>query len=244
MERSWLAMVERVETAQAVAERVTGKRLRVLLLGGTKEAAELASMLVAEGHDVTTSLAGRTREPAPLAGAVRIGGFGGAGGLAAFLTEHRFDLLVDATHPFAGRISANAAEAASLTALRLIRLERKRWERSQGDDWHEVATLEEASTAIPAGARVLLALGSQHIAAFAARPDVFFLVRMVDPPPAPLALAHHRVIAARPGDVASEQALLEAEAISHIVCRNSGGSGAYAKIAAARALRLPVIMIR
>jgi precorrin-6A/cobalt-precorrin-6A reductase len=217
---------------------------RILILGGTREAAELADWLVAEGHDVTTSLAGRTKEPAPLAGRVRTGGFGGAEGLAAFLKEGGYDLLIDATHPFATRISANARKAAELAGVKLEVQERSPWPREPGDRWIEVATLEAARDAIPPGARVLLALGSQHIALFAARGDVHFVVRMVDPPESPLSLPHHALVLGKPGTTAEEEAeLLTRYAITHLVCRNSGGTGAHAKIVAARNLGLPVIIV-
>ena len=217
---------------------------RILILGGTREAAELAATLVADGHTVTTSLAGRTREPKPVAGAIRIGGFGGAAGLAAYLAQHGIDRLIDATHPFAGRISANARIAAGQAGVPLdIRL-RLEWERRPGDDWRIVNGLTQAMERIPENAIALLALGSQYIAPFAARRDVTFVVRMVDPPVAPLPLPHHRLLVGRPSPAAvEEKEMLENEGIDTIVCRNSGGPGAYAKIEAARMLRLPVIMI-
>jgi precorrin-6A/cobalt-precorrin-6A reductase len=217
---------------------------RILILGGTREAADLAAELVAQGHDVTTSLAGRTREPAPLSGKVRTGGFGGIKGLAAFLKEREFTRLIDATHPFARQISANAVEAARLAAVPLEVRTRTPWLRQPGDDWIEVETLEAARDALPAGARVLLALGSQHIGLFAARADVHFIVRMVDPPEAPLSLPRHEIITGKPGETAQFEAeLFTRYAITHLVCRNSGGARSYAKIEAARIIGLPVIIL-
>jgi precorrin-6A/cobalt-precorrin-6A reductase len=217
----------------------------VLILGGTKEAAELASELVRDHSDwrVISSLAGRTREPKPLAGEVRIGGFGGAEGLAAYIRNEGVTRLVDATHPFARGISENARAAAEVTGIPLEIRIRGPWQRQTGDDWVEVATLEAARDAIPSGARVLLALGSQHIGPFSARGDVHFVVRMVDPPASPLPLADHDLVIGLPGKTAAEEAaLLKQHEITHILCRNSGGEGAYAKIEAARTLRLSVIM--
>ena len=222
---------------------------KILILGGTKEAAELAAELTAAGHDVTTSLAGRTAEPEPVAGKVRIGGFSGNGktgveGLADWLAENGFTRLIDATHPFAKRISANAEAAARLTGIAFERRTRTPWQKQPGDTWIETASLEEARDAIPANARILLALGSQHITPFATRPDVHFVIRMVDPPAIPLPFASHELVLGKPSSmVAEEKALLQRHGITHIVCRNSGGSGAYAKIEAARALGLPVIMV-
>ena len=222
---------------------------KILILGGTKEAAELAAELTAAGHDVTTSLAGRTAEPAPVAGKVRIGGFSGNGktgveGLADWLAENGFTRLIDATHPFAKRISANAEAAARLTGIAFERRTRTPWQKQPGDTWIETASLEEARDAIPANARILLALGSQHIEPFVTRSDVHFLIRMVDPPTEPLPFGSHELVLGKPSsEAAEEMALLQRHRITHIVCRNSGGSGAYGKIEAARKLGLPVIMI-
>lgn len=218
---------------------------RILILGGTREAVALAKKLVDQGHFVTTSLAGRTKEPLPVAGQTRTGGFGGIGGLADYLTSETITRLVDATHPFAQQISANAVEAAQLAGVPLDIRTRKPWERADGDRWIEVNTLQAAAAAIPTGARVLLALGSQHLSAFHARDDVFFLVRMVDAPPTPLPFADHTVLLGRPKMTAdAETKILQDAGITHIVCRNSGGAGAYAKVQAARHLGLPVIMVQ
>ncbi|WP_417433928.1 cobalt-precorrin-6A reductase [Hoeflea sp.] len=218
----------------------------ILILGGTKEAANLAKELVAAKPEarIITSLAGRTKEPAPLDGEVRTGGFGGIEGLARYLHETGVTRLIDATHPFARQISANAIEAAKLAGVPLDIRTRTPWAKQPGDNWIEVKTLEQARDAIPPRARVLLALGSQHIGLFATRDDVHFVVRMNDPPEQPLELPDHALILGRPGDTpAVETMLLIAHSITHIVCRNSGGKSAYAKIEAARELRLPVIMV-
>lgn len=218
----------------------------ILILGGTREAAALAAELIAAQPDwrVITSLAGRTKEPAPLAGEVQSGGFGGADGLAAYLRAEGITRLIDATHPFARRISANARAAAEATGVPLEVRTRQPWTRELGDNWIEVASLEQARDSIPAKARVLLALGSQHIGLFAARADVHFVVRMVDAPAEPLPLSDHELVIGRPGDAVAEAALLKAHRITHIVCRNSGGAGAYAKIEAARMMGIPVIMLQ
>ena len=218
----------------------------ILILGGTREAAALARELVSAKPDarIITSLAGRTREPAPLAGEVRTGGFGGVEGLARYLRETGVTRLIDATHPFARQISANAVEAASIAGVPLETRTRKPWARQPGDTWIKVETLEAARDAIPPRARVLLALGSQHIGLFASRDDVHFVVRMIDRPETPLTLPDHALVLGRPGDTAAvETMLLIAHSITHIVCRNSGGTAAYAKIEAARQLGLPVIMV-
>ncbi len=217
---------------------------KILILGGTREAAALAGKLVDEGHDVTTSLAGRTREPEPLAGKTRIGGFGGIEGLAEYIRHEGVEKLIDATHPFAKQISANAEAAAETAGIPLETLTRPPWKKQSGDNWLEAVDLDEACRRIPSGARVLLALGSQHIDLFKSRTDVFFLVRMVDEPGEMLPLPSHELLIAKPGlRWQDERDVLQKFAITHIICRNSGGTGAYAKIEAARELGLPVIMI-
>ena len=217
---------------------------KILILGGTREAAALARDLTAQGLDVTTSLAGRTREPAPVVGKVRIGGFGGPDGLAAYLKEERVTRVIDATHPFAKTISANAVKACEMTGTPLEVKTRAAWTRQPGDNWIEVATLAAAASALPSGARVLLALGRQYIDAFHDRRDCHFVIRMVDPPEQALPFASCEILAAKPSANPDEEAaLIRLHGISHIVCRNSGGEGAYAKIVAARMIGMPVIMV-
>ena len=218
---------------------------KILILGGTKEAAELAETLVAEGHEVITSLAGRTREPKPVAGTTRTGGFGGASKLAEWIDQNFIDKVIDATHPFATQISDNANLACRMADVPLEKKTRQPWEQLAGDIWHQVDSLEQAAASIPPSARVFLALGSQHLSAFSLRSDVHFVVRMVDPPEIPPQLPHHSLFLGRPSpDWIEEAKLLKDRNITHIVCRNSGGSGAYAKIIAARELAIPVILIK
>ena len=217
----------------------------ILILGGTREAADLAARLVAANPAarVVTSLAGRTREPAPIASELRVGGFGGVEGLAAWMKDNRVTALIDATHPFAEVISGNAAQAAAMTGIPLLQLARPAWTREPGDLWTEVESLDLAAEALPTGAVALLALGRQYLAPFAARTDCHFIVRMVDPPETPLPFAAEIVLGKPSTDPHEEAALFRRYALTHLVCRNSGGVGAYAKIVAARGLALPVIMI-
>lgn len=218
---------------------------KVLILGGTREATELAKNLHNDGGwAVTTSLAGRTKEPAPVEGNIRIGGFGGAEGLAKFIRENGFSKVIDATHPFAKTISENAIRACRETGTELEIRRRPAWEKQADDQWIEVGSLEEAAGLLPKGERVFLALGRQYLDAFEKRTDCHFIIRMVDEPQAPLNFTSYEVIAAKPSNDPDEEAsLFRQTGISHIVCRNSGGDGAYAKIVAARQLGLPVIMI-
>lgn len=220
--------------------------MRILILGGTTEARQLAAHLAARNDvAVTVSLAGRTAHIVEHDAPTRIGGFGGAEGLAAHLREERIDILVDATHPYATEISANAARAAAATGTPLLALRRPPWAPVAGDDWREVADEAEAVVALGAAPRrVFLALGRKELAPFATAPQHFYLVRSVDPVTPPLAVPHAAYLLERgPFSEAGDRALMETHRIGILVCRNSGGDAGYAKVAAARALRLPVLMI-
>ena len=217
---------------------------KILILGGTAEARHLAERLVGEGHHVTTSLAGRTVDPILPAGAVRIGGFGGADGLAVYLKNEGFDRMIDATHPFARRISENAIKAAAISGVPLEQRLRPRWQKQPGDRWRSVATLKAAAAALPSGATVFLALGRQYLDAFVGRDDCRFVVRMVDAPEQPLAFADYSLVLGKPAsDPDREADLMTAYGVTHLVCRNSGGPAGYPKILAARQLALPVVML-
>ncbi len=216
----------------------------ILILGGTREASELASRLVEYGHTVTTSFAGRTKSPAPVAGKTRLGGFGGKSGLAQFLELEKVTLLVDATHPFASRISENAKTACDEKTVPRLTLSRPAWTQSDGDRWTLVSNENEAADALPNNATCFLALGSQHLAAFEKRDEVHFILRMVDKPDTPIPFKQYELLTGTPSlSVNEEQMILSEHGVTHIVCRNSGGKGAFAKLVAARNLSLPVIMI-
>jgi precorrin-6A/cobalt-precorrin-6A reductase len=216
----------------------------VLVLGGTAEARELAAGLDAAGIAVTSSLAGRIARPRLPAGEVRIGGFGGPDGLAAWLAERRVDAVVDATHPFAERISASAVTACEAAGVPLLRLERPGWTQRPGDRWRWADDLDEAARAIEPGRRVLLTTGRQGLAAFAHRDDAWFLVRCVDEPQPPLP-AHHELLLDRgPYTRAGELALVDEHRIEVVVTKNSGGTLTQAKLDAARERGLPVIVVR
>ncbi len=218
----------------------------VLILGGTAEAAALARALAEDARvSVTTSLAGRTRAPAELPGAVRRGGFGGAVALADYLKSHGIDLLIDATHPFAARISRNAAQACAAAGVPRLVLARAPWTAREGDRWVPVPDAEAAAAELPErGRRVFLTIGRQELAAFTGLDAVWFLVRLVEPPEDPIPLEdYHLVLGRGPFALAQETALLRAQGIEVVVSKNSGGPGTYAKIEAARALGLPVVMV-
>lgn len=211
------------------------------------EARQLAGRLaVRAGVTVTLSLAGRTAAPASQPVPVRIGGFGGAQGLADYLRDEKIDALVDATHPYAATISTNAATAASRAGVALVALRRPGWTPVMGDRWTEVGHVADAVQALgDAPQRVFLTLGRKEIAPFEAAPQHRYLVRSVDPVVPPLEVPHAVYITARgPFAEAGERALLEQHGIEVIVAKNSGGAATHGKIAAARALGLPVIMLR
>lgn len=195
--------------------------------------------------DVLLSLAGRTAEPMAQPVPVRSGGFGGAEGLAHFLRSNNFDLLIDATHPFAARISANAAIAARQTGIAAFALRRPAWERQACDRWTSVSTMADAVRALGMTSRnVFLAIGRQEAFQFEQAPQHHYLVRSVDPVTPQLKLPQARyILAAGPFDRADERRLLEDNHIDVIVAKNSGGSAIYGKIAAARDLGIEVVMV-
>ncbi|WJT00691.1 cobalt-precorrin-6A reductase [Novosphingobium humi] len=217
----------------------------ILLLGGTTEASALARLLAVRGIGATLSYAGRTDNPRPQPVPCRIGGFGGVAGLAAYLREHRVTHLVDATHPFAAQMSAHAAAAARIADVPFVALTRPAWRMEPGDRWTGVGGIEAAAAALAGPPRrVLLALGRMHVDAFAAQSQHHYLLRFVDRPDAPPALPdHHLVVDRGPFSIAGDRALLQRHAIDLVVSKNAGGTGAQAKLIAARELGLPVLMI-
>jgi precorrin-6A/cobalt-precorrin-6A reductase len=212
-----------------------------LILGGTGEARDLAGRLADQADlDVVSSLAGRVAAPALPVGTVRVGGFGGVYGLAAYLAAEHIDAVIDATHPFAAGMSLNAAEACRRLGLPLLGFVRPAWAPAAGDRWLSVADMN-AAAALCRG-RVLLTVGRQELAPFAAA-DAWFLIRSIDPPKEPLP-AHHMILLARgPFALADEIDLMRAHAIDLVVSKNSGGAATYAKLEAARMLGLPVVMV-
>jgi precorrin-6A/cobalt-precorrin-6A reductase len=219
---------------------VTG---RVLVLGGTGEARRLATALVDDGVDVVSSLAGRTSDPLLPPGEVRIGGFGGAAGLAAWLQEHPVRAVVDATHPFAATMSANAAGAAAVTGVPLLRLQRPGWTAGPDDDWRWVDTLEEAAGAVAGFHHVFVTTGRMNLGAFAGLTSEV-LVRAVDPPEPPLPTRTTVVLERGPFTVEEELALMREHAVDVVITKDSGGHLTEAKLTAARKLGIPVVLVR
>lgn len=230
---------------------MTARPTSLLILGGTGEARDLADGAVArfgDGLAVTTALAGRTKAPARLAGAVRVGGFGGANGLARYLRDEAVDLLIDATHPFARTMPHNAARAAEAAGVPRLRLERAPWHPEPGDRWITVETTTDAAARTPAlGRRVLLTVGGQEAAVFADAASgraTTLLCRAIEaeglPPETPV---FRHLLRRGPFDLAAERALLTEHGIDLLVTKNSGGAATAAKLTAAREAGLPVLMI-
>lgn len=220
---------------------------RILILGGTLEARELAEELAARRrYAATLSLAGRTVKPARHPVPVRSGGFGGADGLAHYLRAENIDFLIDATHPYAAIMSRNAAEAARTAGVMLVALRRAPWIAAPGDRWTEVADAAQAVGALgELPRRVFLAIGRQEIGPFRQAPQHHYLVRSVEPIDPPLKVPRAAYIVARgPFSEDDDRLLLGAHRIDAVVAKNSGGSATYGKIVAARALGIEVIMLR
>ena len=220
--------------------------MKLLILGGTSEAAALARLLADDPRfDPTLSLAGATTKPARLPIATRIGGFGGAEGLARVLAKEGFNLVIDATHPFAAVISANARLACDAARLPLAAIRRPGWISAAGDHWISAGNLDQAISLIGADPkRVFLTIGRKEVAAAAKAPHHSYVIRSVDaPPPEALPPDTTLVLARGPFNVAAEEAVLREQAIEVIVTKNSGGDATKAKLDAARALGLPVIMV-
>lgn len=217
----------------------------LLVLGGTTEASALARAVAERGLRAVFSYAGRVASPSDQPIPTRVGGFGGVDGLTRYLHEHSITHVIDATHPFAARMSWNAYHACGAAGVRLVALTRPEWQAQAGDAWTHVADVEETVAALNGPARrVMLALGKQNLPAFAAQPQHHYILRLVDEPDRPITLPHHTVVVARgPFDAAGDMALFREHGVEVVVCKNAGGAGAEAKLHAARILGLPVIMI-
>jgi precorrin-6A/cobalt-precorrin-6A reductase len=218
--------------------------VRILILGGTGEARELAGELVAAGRDVLSSLAGRVRQPRFPDGPVRVGGFGGAEGLAAFLRAEGITAVIDATHPFAGAITANAAQAARAAQVPLLVLRRPEW--AADPSWDLVADIGAAAAAVRAwpGESVFLTTGRRDLGVFAADDQHRFLVRTVDPPEGPAPPRMTLVLDRGPYTVEGESALMRDHGVGLLVTKNSGGPMTEAKLHAARDLGIQVVMVQ
>jgi precorrin-6A/cobalt-precorrin-6A reductase len=217
--------------------------MRILILGGTAEARELAGRLVALGHAVTTSLAGRTSSPVLPAGELRVGKFGGIPGLVGYLNAMRFDRLVDATHPYAGLISSNAGAAAQQSGIPLVRFMRPEWAEPAGADWVHVPDVDGAAAALPRNATALITTGHEGLDKLLARDDCRLIVRLIEAPQMALPRQAQLVLDRPPYSLPHELALCRRYGVTVLVTKNSGGEQTVAKLEAARELGAQVIMI-
>lgn len=220
--------------------RSAGSAPRLLILGGTGEARDLAAR--ASGFEVVTSLAGRVQNPVLPVGEVRIGGFGGVDGLAEWLRDNAISAIVDATHPFAASITANAAVAAAQVGIPHLVLRRPGWSPEAGDRWISVESLSEAAAKLP-GDRVFLAIGRQGVHHFATDADRWFLIRAIDPPDGSVPPHHEMLLRRGPFTLDDDLNLMREYRIDCVVSKNSGGELAAAKLEAARVLGIPVVMV-
>lgn len=211
----------------------------ILVLGGTGDAHQIAMGLQGAGIDFVVSMAGATRKPVERPYATRIGGFGGADGLAEYLGKREITGLIDATHPFAASISRSAVEAAGIADVPLIRFARPEWDAS---GFQCVPDLDAAARALPSGARAFLTVGGKSLGPFVHRSDVWFLFRGVEPMEDPF-IQGEALVQRPPFTLESEVALMTAHGITHLVSKNSGGTQTRAKIDAATQLGIPVIMV-
>ena len=216
---------------------------RILVLGGTSDANVLAKELLKSGFDVVTSFAGVTENPVLPEGEIRVGGFGGEDGLHDYLKAEGFAALADATHPSAAQISRHGFHAAARAGIPYLRLERAAWTPLPADNWISVADTEAAVAVLPKAARVLLTIGRKEIAAFLARDDLSGVARMIEKPPFELPPNWAVVLARPPFSVEAERELLAFHKTTHLVTKNAGGKLTVAKLMAARAQRIPVVMI-
>jgi precorrin-6A/cobalt-precorrin-6A reductase len=222
-------------------------RPRALILGGTAEASRLASLVADDGRiDAVLSYAGRVERPRAQPVATRIGGFGGVEGLARWLRAERIAAVLDATHPFAAAMSANAVGACAAAGVPLAALEREPWAEQAGDRWTKVPDLAAAAALLAARARatVFLAVGRLHLPLFAVAPQHRYVLRLIDPPDGPPPLPDAEALIARgPFDRDGDLALMAARGVTLVVAKNAGGSASRAKIDAARDLGVEVVMV-
>lgn len=215
---------------------------RVLIIGGTRDGRLLADALIAAGFEPVTSMAGVTEAPLLPAGAVRIGSFGGAEGLAAYVGEANIRAIIDAAHPFALRISSNSARAAAIAGVPRLHFDRPPWSPGPQDRWTLVKDAAEAAARLMPESRVLLTIGARGMAEFFRRPDLTGIVRTIERPATAIPGGWRLLQARPPFALEDEIALMTAGSVTVLVTKNSGGPGD-AKLAAARKLGLPVVMI-
>lgn len=222
---------------------------KLLILGGTAEATALYNRVKTMANiEAIASFAGRTQQPVTPTNpaAFRIGGFGGVQGLIDYLKQQKIDILIDVTHPFAAQISDHGAIAANECGIKRLMVVRPAWEKVPGDNWVEVDSHSQATMVLPGLAeRVFLTIGRQELSAYAEVKNIWFLMRMIDPPQPNLPIPRGELLLQRgPFSVVDELSILREYQLGAIVSKNSGGDSTYAKIVAARELKLPVVMVQ
>lgn len=215
---------------------------KILIFGGTSEARELANKLVALGHVITTSLAGRTRAPMLPPGNVHIGHFGGTKPLEAYLTEQHFERVIDATHPYAVQISSSVFAAATRARIPLLQLVRPPWQKPQAATWIEISAAADVATHLEQSAVLLVTLGAGALRDLDPEPKCTCLYRMIEPP-APNTSNRTILLARPPFDLASELALMRQHGVTHLLTKNAGGDQTRAKIDAAAQLAIPTFIV-
>lgn len=219
--------------------------MKILLLAGTSEARKLATVLVEQGHNVTASLAGATRAPLDLAGDTRIGGFGGDAGFESWLDQHPVDLIIDATHPFAHRVTNRTARVCRARGITLLQVNRPEWSPKKGDKWHMVDAPSDVRSYVAAGSKVFLATGRQTLHGYANLSECHLYCRQIDPPEAAFPFPNGEYVVGRPPfSIQEEIELFKRLQIDVLVVKNAGGDMSRSKLDAARELGLPVVMIR
>ena len=234
-------------TVIVIAEMTMAKHKRVLILGGIGDSLKLTSLAsTIPGLEVISSLAGRTSKSVMLFKCTRIGGFGGVSGLKDYLREQKIDLLIDATHPFASKISWNAAIATSQLNIPHLMLVRPAWKKNEGDRWLEVKSNKFAAKVLPElGSRIFLSIGRQELASYAHLKDLWFLMRIIEPLQPYTSVPPGKILTERgPFSLEEERSLLQKYKIGTLVSKNSGGDATYPKVIAARELSIPVVMIQ
>ncbi|MCF7700172.1 cobalt-precorrin-6A reductase [Loktanella sp. M215] len=219
--------------------------MTVLLLAGTGDARQIAEGLAQAGVPAVASFAGATQRARPLPLATRTGGFGGEAGFVAYLDQAGITAVLDATHPFADRITRRTAQVCAARGIPYLYHLRPAWQPEDGDDWREIAREEDAADLIPVGRTVFLGTGRQTLDRFANLAGRRVICRQIDPPTAPFPFAGGEFLIGRPPfSVAHERDLFAALGIDWIVVKNAGGEASRTKLTAARELGIPVLMIR
>ncbi len=225
---------------------------KILILGGSTEGFLLAQKINSHyggAVETITSFAGITQKRRAVIGRSRVGGFGGVAGLANYLKSENISYVIDATHPFAARIKKNLDEAAQqVQGVKWVHVLRPQWQAQEGDQWLLAGDMEQAAHCLNGFAKnstVFLAVGRKELSAFSGCASIDFIARVIDPPqeqglPPKISF----IVERGPFDLQAERALFDAHDIAAVVCKNSGGDAASAKLQVARELGIPVVMVR